>query len=128
MSPSKTAPVEPVRDDATEAPALSHVAGEELPERDVRAKRPPVLSFLLRMETLRRTVRVVTLLGLDLIAIYAAIITALALKAYVYDAWDTHQIRETARDYLPLAFLVASLLFARSGLYAARSQRPGLVR
>jgi exopolysaccharide biosynthesis polyprenyl glycosylphosphotransferase len=94
----------------------------------MRAKRPPLLSFVLRMETLRRTARVLSLLALDLIAIYLAIITALALKARVYDAWNTHEIRASAKDYLPLAFLVASLLFARSGLYAARSQRPGLSR
>ena len=126
MSPSKTAQEEPAQATESEAPPLAAV--DELPDRDVRAMRPPLLSFVLRMETLRRTVRVISLLGLDLLAIYAAILTALALKAYAYDAWDTYEIRETAKAYLPLAFLVASLLFARSGLYAARSLRPGLVR
>ena len=36
-----------------------------LPPQDVRRKRPPVLSFLLRMETLRRGLRVATLLATD---------------------------------------------------------------
>ena len=36
-----------------------------LPERDVRRKRPPALSFLLRMETLRKATRVISLLALD---------------------------------------------------------------
>ena len=36
----------------------------ELPDRDIRSKRPPVLSFLLRRSTLRRVGRVVSLLAL----------------------------------------------------------------
>src|SRR3954467_6767305 len=56
--------------------------------RDVRAKRPPVLSFLLRMETLRRVTRIVSLLALDLAGVVAAIFTALALKAAVRDEFD----------------------------------------
>ena len=49
---------------------------------DVRRKRPPLLSFLLRAETLRNVVRVVTLLALDFAGVFAAIFTALMLKAY----------------------------------------------
>ncbi|HWI22514.1 MAG TPA: sugar transferase [Baekduia sp.] len=94
--------------------------------RDVRSKRPPLLGFLLRMETLRRSGRVLSLLALDLVTIYAAIVTALALKGAVYDDWNPKEFLDTAQSYLPLGFLVASLLFAKSGLYAARSQRPGL--
>ncbi len=37
-----------------------------LPDRDMRSKRPPVLSFLLRWSTLRQAARVVSLLALDL--------------------------------------------------------------
>ena len=36
-----------------------------LPPVDVRRKRPPALSFLLRMETLRKALRVLSLLVLD---------------------------------------------------------------
>jgi len=99
-----------------------------LSERDVRAKRPPVLSFLLRWSTVPRAARVVSLLALDLGAIILAIFTALCLKAAARDAWDPHVSWEQAKDYVPFAFLVASLLFARSGLYAERAQRPGLTR
>src|SRR4051795_3657183 len=99
-----------------------------LPERDMRAKRPPLLSFLLRWSTVRRALGVVSLLALDLAAIVLAIFTALCLKALARDAWEPSVSWAQAKDYLPFAFLVASLLFARSGLYAERAQRPGLTR
>jgi exopolysaccharide biosynthesis polyprenyl glycosylphosphotransferase len=103
-------------------------AREALPDRDMRSKRPPLLSFLLRWSTLRRGARVVSLLALDLGAIILAIFTALCLKAAARDAWEPRVSWEQAKDYVPFAFLVASLLFARSGLYAERAQRPGLTR
>jgi exopolysaccharide biosynthesis polyprenyl glycosylphosphotransferase len=96
---------------------------------DVRRKRPPVLSFLLRLETLRKAVRVVTLLGLDLAALFAALFTALMVKVVLVEhvwAWDA-ALAETRRT-VALAYLVTALLFARSGLYADRSQRPGIAR
>lgn len=99
-----------------------------LPERDMRAKRPPLLSFLLRWDTVRRISRVVSLLAIDFAGIFLAIFTALALKAAVRDAWDPGTSWGQAKEYVPFAFLVASLLFARSGLYAARAMRPGLTR
>src|SRR3954452_2035606 len=99
-----------------------------LAERDMRAKRPPVLSFLLRWTTVRRATRGVSLLALDLAAIIGAIFTALCLKAAARNAWEPSVSWAQAKDYVPFAFLVASLLFAGSGLYAERSQRPGLTR
>ena len=51
------------------------------PERDVRRKRPPLLSFLLRLETLRRVARVLSLLVLDFIGVAGALFTALVLKS-----------------------------------------------
>jgi exopolysaccharide biosynthesis polyprenyl glycosylphosphotransferase len=119
--PARDAPAKP-------APVVAPVADLALAERDMRARRPPVLGFLLRWDTLRRAGRVVTLLALDLAAIFLAIFTALALKALVRDAYDGRASWQQARDYVPFAFLVASLLFARSGLYADRAQRPGLTR
>jgi exopolysaccharide biosynthesis polyprenyl glycosylphosphotransferase len=101
---------------------------DALPERDMRAKRPPLLSFLLRWDTVRRLARVISLLALDLGAIVLAIFTALCLKAAVRDAWNPTVSWEQAKDYTPFAFLVASLLFARSGLYSDRAVRPGLSR
>jgi exopolysaccharide biosynthesis polyprenyl glycosylphosphotransferase len=103
-------------------------AFDVLPDRDMRSKRPPLLSFLLRWSTLRRGARVVSLLALDLGSIVLAIFTALCLKAVARSAWEPSVSWEQAKDYVPFAFLVASLLFARSGLYAERSQRPGLTR
>jgi exopolysaccharide biosynthesis polyprenyl glycosylphosphotransferase len=99
-----------------------------LPDRDMRSKRPPFLSFLLRWVTLRRAARVVSLLALDLAAIFLAIFTALCLKAAVRHAWAPQVSWHQAKDYVPFAFLLASLLFARSGLYADRAVRPGLTR
>src|SRR3954454_8656465 len=97
-----------------------------LVQRDVRRKRPPALSFLLRMDTLRRVARVVTLLGLDFVALFAAILTALCLKAAARDAFDLSVAYHQTRDYVSIAFLVTALLFARSGLYGDRAVRPGL--
>jgi len=47
-------------------------------ERDMRRKRPPALSFLLRADTARRVARVVSLLALDFAGVSLAIFTALA--------------------------------------------------
>jgi exopolysaccharide biosynthesis polyprenyl glycosylphosphotransferase len=113
----------------TEAPERTLSAPPaELPfvERDVRRKRPPALSFLLRMDTLRRIGRGLSLLALDLAALFAAILTALCLKAAVRDAWNFHQSFEQTKDYVTFAFLVTALLFAKSGLYGDRAVRPGL--
>ena len=99
-----------------------------LVERDVRRKRPPALSFLLRWETARRLGRIVSLLALDFAAVYLAILTALSLKAAARDRWDfENQVNQTD-GYISFAFLVTALLFARSGLYSGRAERPGLTR
>jgi exopolysaccharide biosynthesis polyprenyl glycosylphosphotransferase len=98
-----------------------------LPAVDVRRKRPPALSFLLRMETLRRAARVLTLLAIDFAGLYAALFTALMVKVVLTEhvwAWDA--VLEETRRTIPFAYLVTALLFARSGLYAARAERPGL--
>ncbi len=100
-----------------------------LPPVDVRRKRPPLLSFLLRMETLRRALRVVSLLALDFGALFGAIFTALMVKAVLRDGeWAVHASKVEALDTIAFAYLVMALLFARSGLYAERAQRPGLPR
>ena len=94
---------------------------------DIRRKRPPMLAFLLRTETLRRLLRVATLSLLDFAGIFAAILTALMVKALLRDpnlAW--HESLAETRDTVALAYLVTALLFARSGLYSHRAQRPGL--
>jgi exopolysaccharide biosynthesis polyprenyl glycosylphosphotransferase len=98
---------------------------------DMRRKRPPALAFVLRMDTLRRLVRVVSLLGLDFLGLFLAIFTALCLKAWALGALDRQAIHgalNQTEDLVSFAFLVCALLFARSGLYAGRAQRPGLTR
>ncbi len=98
------------------------------PSHDVRRKRPPALSFLLRMETMRRGGRVVTLVVLDVVAVFLAIFTALAVKAEVRSRFDVDLVFQQTKDIVVLATLVTLLLFAKSGLYADRGQRPGLPR
>jgi exopolysaccharide biosynthesis polyprenyl glycosylphosphotransferase len=114
----------------TRPPAPDTLPGSvTLPPVDVRRKRPPLLSFLLRMETLRRFARVVSLLVVDLAGLGAALFTALMVKVVIttgHWAWgDT--LAETRRT-MAFAYLVTVLLFARSGLYADRGQRPGMAK
>jgi exopolysaccharide biosynthesis polyprenyl glycosylphosphotransferase len=100
-----------------------------LPPVDVRRKKPPMLSFLLRRETLRRALRVTSLLALDFVALYASIYTALMVKAVLRDGeWAWHASSVEAGESIAFAYLVMVLLFARGDLYAERAQRPGLPR
>jgi hypothetical protein len=102
-------------------------SGYPLTPVDVRRKRPPALSFLLRAQTLRNLVRIVTLLALDFAGLFAAIFTALMVKAVLRnDTWAWSISFEEAKSLIAFAYLVTALLFARSGLYAERAQRPGL--
>src|SRR5438309_6420967 len=97
-------------------------------DRDMRRRRPPARSFLLGCDTARRLARVVSLLALDFAGVALAIFTALLLKAAVRDHVQlTPAVHETER-ILAFAYLLTALLFARSGLYAERAQRPGLSR
>src|ERR1700694_3273463 len=88
-------PARPATGRATRpAPAESTPVGGERPpappeqppatERDIRSRRPPVLSFLLKMSTMRRLARIVSLLALDFLAVALAIFTALVLKEAVH--------------------------------------------
>ncbi len=86
------------------------------------------MSFLLRMDTARRGARVVSLLALDFAGVALAIFTALALKELVLGSPNATHAYDETKHFLPFAYLLTALLFARSGLYAARAQRPGLSR
>jgi exopolysaccharide biosynthesis polyprenyl glycosylphosphotransferase len=99
-----------------------------LPERDVRAAKPVLLGSVLRFETLRRLLRVLTLGALDVAALFLAIWTALAIKAAVQDPGALGVTFDQTKDQAPLACLVMLLLFARSGLYRDRGQRPGFAK
>ena len=99
-----------------------------LPVHDVRRKRPPVLAFLLRADTLRRIARVAVLLALDYLGVFLAIFTALIIKAALIDGVDLRAALDETKDVVSFAYLVTVLLFARSQLYADRAVRPGFTK
>jgi exopolysaccharide biosynthesis polyprenyl glycosylphosphotransferase len=121
---------DPARPDGvmTDPAQLVSAMDRPLPDKDTRRRRPPALAFLLRLDTARRGARIGSLLALDFVAIFAAILTALVLKAYLRDNWYFARSLGEARHSVAFAYLVAALLFARSGLYAERAARPGLTR
>jgi exopolysaccharide biosynthesis polyprenyl glycosylphosphotransferase len=98
------------------------------PPRDVRRKRPPVLSFLLRLETLRRVARVVSLLALDFAGVAGALMTSLGLKLLFQGRFDLATCWHEAKPWMAFAYLVTVLMFARADLYADRPRRPGMGR
>jgi exopolysaccharide biosynthesis polyprenyl glycosylphosphotransferase len=107
---------------------LREVEPVSLPDRDVRARKPLLLQAVLRFETLRAAARVGTLAALDLAGLFLAIYTALVLKTAIVNPDQLGQMWGQAKEYFPLAGLVMLLLFARSGLYRERAQRPGFTR
>jgi exopolysaccharide biosynthesis polyprenyl glycosylphosphotransferase len=110
-------------------PELDRAPDFALTGRDVRRKRPLALALLLRLDTLRRVARVATLLVLDLFGVYFAILTALWLKAGLLNHnWSVHAQSAQTSQLFDFAYLVTVLLFARSGLYSSRGERPGLSR
>jgi exopolysaccharide biosynthesis polyprenyl glycosylphosphotransferase len=96
------------------------------PSQDVRRRRSPALSFLLRLETLRRIARVVSLLAIDFTGVAAALTTALAVKLMFHDAFSLSVAFRQARPWIAFAYLVTVLMFARADLYSDRPRRPGL--
>ena len=99
-----------------------------LPDRDVRRKRPPFLSFVLRLETLRRVARVASLLVLDFVGVVGALFTALMLKLAVHGDLNASVAWRDIKHWIPFAYLVTVLAFARVDLYADRTRRPGMAR
>jgi len=97
-----------------------------LPDRDVRRKRPPVLSFVLRLETLRRVARVVSLLAIDFAGVVGALFTALMLKLALGGSFNVSRGWGETREWIAFGYLVTVLMFARADLYADRPRRPGL--
>ncbi len=107
---------------------LREVEPVTLPDRDVRAGKPLILTGVLRFDTLRALIRLATLAALDLLGLFLAIYTALVVKAALRAPEQVDQMWAQANEYFPLAALVMLLLFARSGLYRDRAQRPGFAR
>ncbi len=111
-----------------EAISSAAIASAEPSDRDMRAKRPPALSFLLRLDTARRVARVLSLLALDFVGVALAIFTALSLKAAVLGTVSVSSTLSETKHLVAIAYLITALLFWRSRMYAARGQRPGLTR
>src|ERR1700722_2197444 len=97
-------------------------------DRDIRSKRPPALSLMLRISTIGRVARLVSLLALDFLGVAFAIFTALVLKEAVHGQVTASRDLHGTEQFLPFAYLLTALLFANSGLYSERAQRPGLPR
>ncbi len=106
--PESEGAVEESRSSAPVAAAAGLRESAELPSRDVRSKRPPQLSFLLRLDTLRRLTRIVILLGLDFAGIFLAIFTALCLKGALRTGLDVGAVFQQAKDTVSFAYLVTS--------------------
>src|SRR5213595_28066 len=83
-------------------------AGVSLPSNDVRRKRPPAFSFLLRMETLRTLGRIGLLLALDFAGVFLAIFTALTIKAAVRNGFVAHDVFAQTRHIVAFAYLVTA--------------------
>jgi exopolysaccharide biosynthesis polyprenyl glycosylphosphotransferase len=101
---------------------------DRLPKRDVRAGKPLLLRGVLGFETVRRGSRVLLLVALDVAAMFLAIWTALAIKTQVLSPELIGRTFDQTKEVAPLACLVMLLLFARSGLYRDRGQRPGFAK
>ncbi len=99
-----------------------------LPERDVRRKRAPLVTLVLRKETLRKVIRVVSLLAIDFGGVAAAIYIAIAIKLGVRGQFGFGTAWSDTRTSLAFAYLLTVLMFARLDLYADRPRRPGLVK
>jgi exopolysaccharide biosynthesis polyprenyl glycosylphosphotransferase len=99
-----------------------------LPSRDVRRKRPPALAFMLRLGTLLRLARVVSLLALDFAAVYLGLFTALYLKVLITGDGDAAFAYHQTTAVVGFAYLLVVLVFAKSDLYADRPRRPGFAR
>ncbi|HWF55696.1 MAG TPA: sugar transferase [Solirubrobacteraceae bacterium] len=85
-----------------------------------------MLSFLLRLETLRRVARVLSLLAIDAFGVCAALTTALVLKLAIRGDFSLRIAWHEARPWMTFAYLVTVLLFARADLYSDRPRRPGV--
>jgi exopolysaccharide biosynthesis polyprenyl glycosylphosphotransferase len=100
----------------------------ERPGRDVRRKRPPLVSFLLRMETFRRLARVVSLLAADFIGVLGALFTALVVKLVLTGSTQFGIAWHDTKQWGLFAYMITVLLFARVDLYADRARRPGMIQ
>ena len=101
-----------------------------LPDRDVRAKRPPAaLASCCAGRRCGALARVVSLLALDFAGVFAGDLHRAVPQGRRCAATSTpRRPGSRPRTSSPSPTWSPSLLFARSGLYAERAQRPGLTR
>lgn len=102
--------------------------GERGDGRDIRSRRPQLVTALAGREASRRAMRVVSLGLIDLLGIFGAILSAIATKALILGDLSLGSLLHSTATYVPLAFLVTVLLFAYAGLYGSRETRPGMAR
>src|SRR4051812_24751459 len=91
----------------TPASPPAPVAPVVLPPQDVRRRKPPMLSFLLRRETLRHACRYASLLALDFVGVFVAIFTALLAKEVVKNGqWTWTKSFDQAQESVAFAYLL----------------------
>ena len=96
--------------------------------RDIRAKPPQLIRLLASGDTHRQAARVLALVAIDILGIFAALFSALVVKALVRGELDLSTQLSGSLEFLPFAALITVLLFARAGLYGPRTVRPGFPR
>jgi exopolysaccharide biosynthesis polyprenyl glycosylphosphotransferase len=82
----------------------------------------------LRLETLRKTARIVSMLFLDYWGLLGALFTAAELKLLLKGHFSPAAGWQETKHWFSFAYLVMVLMFARADLYADRARRPGLIR
>ena len=125
--------LEPVADAPTKTPepptTRSHAPARETRRAAARGRAPQAPAGALVPAAdgdAAQGSRVVSLLALDFAGLLAALVVALMVKAVLRDGeWAWEESLHEARRTIAFAYLVTVLLFARSGLYAERAQRPG---
>jgi exopolysaccharide biosynthesis polyprenyl glycosylphosphotransferase len=98
--------------------------------RDVRARRPVVLTRPLVASGLRRALSALSLYAIDVAGVGLSVYLALALKE-LYRGSSPIQwgiLWEAEVRWLPFLGLVTLLVFWRAGLYGSRETRPGFPR
>jgi exopolysaccharide biosynthesis polyprenyl glycosylphosphotransferase len=124
---SQTTSAEPTQPDG-EPRALGAARPRLALGRDIRARTPYLVVLLARSESYRKLARVGSLLLIDLLGLAAAIFSALALEGLLAGGPGAGAAFERTIDYLPLAYLVTVLIFAKVDLYGSREHRPGPAR
>lgn len=108
-------------------PQLEVLAGDS--DRDIRAKRPHLITTLFRRETILRAVNALSLAVLDVGFLFSALVLALVGKSLLIGEGATWgESSDYARAVLPYAALVMVLQFTGGGLYGPRMLRPGASR